>query len=240
MLSVGIDVSKEKSTVCAMRPLGEIVAGPFEITHQDSELAELCKMLSRIDKDVKVVMEATGVYHLPVAVYLKDQGFFVSVINPFEMKTYRSQDIRKVKTDNRDAISIANYGVDKWMNLREADFQEGIYAELRLLGREYRFFMESRIGHLLNLTHLLDHTMPGLKPLLQGWRENTGKDKLCDFVETYWHYDTITKKSEKQFVNSYLRWAKKKGYHQSESKALQIYSLAKEGIPTFQLMLQPK
>ncbi len=232
MLSVGIDVSKEKSTVCAMRPLGEIVAGPFEITHQDSELAELCKMLSRIDKDVKVVMEATGVYHLPVAVYLKDQGFFVSVINPFEMKTYRSQDIRKVKTDNRDAISIANYGVDKWMNLREADFQEGIYAELRLLGREYRFFMESRIGHLLNLTHLLDHTMPGLKPLLQGWRENTGKDKLCDFVETYWHYDTITKKSEKQFVNSYLRWAKKKGYHQSESKALQIYSLAKEGIPT--------
>ena len=31
MLSVGIDVSKEKSMVCIMKPMGEIVAGPYEI-----------------------------------------------------------------------------------------------------------------------------------------------------------------------------------------------------------------
>lgn len=232
MLSVGIDVSKEKSTICAMRPFGEIIAEPFEISHTDTELAELSKMLTRLDSDVKVVMEATGIYHLPVAIYLKKQGLFVSIINPFEMKTYRSQDIRKAKTDKKDSMSIAKYGVDKWACLKESDFQEGVYAELRLLGRQYRFFMESRIEHLLNLTHLLDYTMPCLKTMFRGWREDTGKDKLCDFVEEYWHYDNITKKSEKQFVNSYVRWAKKKGYHQSESKALKIYSLAKNGIPT--------
>ena len=39
MLSVGIDVSKEKSTVCAMKPFGEIVAGSFEITHTETDLA---------------------------------------------------------------------------------------------------------------------------------------------------------------------------------------------------------
>ena len=64
---------------------------------------------------------------------------------------------------------IANYGVDKWINLREFTPQEDVYAELRLLGRQYRFYMESRIEQLLNLTHLLDYTMPGLKSCFSGW-----------------------------------------------------------------------
>ena len=62
---------------------------------------------------------------------------------------------------------------------------------------------------------------------------NTGsKDKLADFVEEYWHFDNIRKKSEPQFIRSYCSWAKKKGYHQSEAKAKAIYCLAHDGIPT--------
>ena len=99
MLSIGIDVSKEKSTVCAMRPFGEIVVMPFEINHTDSGLSELMRMIKRLDTDSKVVMEATGIYHLPVATFLRENGLFVSVINPYEMKLYRAQDLRKVKTD---------------------------------------------------------------------------------------------------------------------------------------------
>ena len=232
MLSVGIDVSKEKSTVCAMRPLGEILVMPFEISHTDSDLSEVVRMITRLDSDVKIVMEATGIYHLPVATFLRENGLFISVINPYEMKLYRAQDLRKVKTDKRDSMTIANYGIDKWFNLRPFTPQEDIYAELRLLGRQYRFFMESRIDHLLNLTHLLDYTMPGVKACFGGWSESSGKDKLCDFVEEYWHYDNITRRSEKKFVEHYQKWTKKKGYQFSETKALQIYSLAKDGIPT--------
>ena len=232
MLSVGIDVSKEKSTVCAMRPFGEIVVMPFEINHTDSALSELMRMIKRLDTDSKVVMEATGIYHLPVASFLRENGLFVSVINPYEMKLYRAQDLRKVKTDKRDSMTIANYGIDKWFDLREFTPQEDVYAELRLLGRQYRFFMESRIDHLLNLTHLLDYTMPGVKACFGGWSESSGKDKLCDFVEEHWHYDNITRRSEKKFVEHYQKWTKKKGYQFSETKALQIYSLAKDGIPT--------
>lgn len=91
--------------------------------------------------------------------------------------------------------------------------------------------MESRIEHLLNLTHLLDYTMPGIKACVGGWNESSGKDKLCDFAEEYWHYDNITKHGETKFIEHYKRWANKKGYHQSESKASQIYQLAKDGIP---------
>ena len=33
MISVGIDVSKGKSTVCILKPGGEVVKPPFEIEH---------------------------------------------------------------------------------------------------------------------------------------------------------------------------------------------------------------
>lgn len=41
MNAVGIDVSKGKSTVAIMRPLGEVVAEPFEVSHTDAELRKL-------------------------------------------------------------------------------------------------------------------------------------------------------------------------------------------------------
>ena len=39
MISVGVDVSKGKSTVCVMKPYGEIVLKPFEVQHTESELS---------------------------------------------------------------------------------------------------------------------------------------------------------------------------------------------------------
>ena len=189
-------------------------------------------MLLRLNDDVRVVMEATGIYHLPVLCYLQEKGLFVAVVNPFEMKKYRCQGLRRVKTDKQDTVTISNYGIDHWYRLKEYEPEESIYAELKLLGRQYRHYMRMRVESVLELTHLLDYTMPGIKTLLKGWNETNGKDKLGDFVEEYWHYDNITKKSEEQFIESYLKWAKEKGYHQSQDKAAKIYMLAKESIPT--------
>ena len=69
MISVGIDVSKGKSTVCILKPYGEIVSKPFNITHTQKDLSELSSMLFRLNDEVKIVMEATGIYHLPVLTY---------------------------------------------------------------------------------------------------------------------------------------------------------------------------
>ena len=72
MISVGIDVAKGKSTVCILKPYGEIVSKPFDIAHNEKDLSELASMLLRFNEEVKVVMEATGIYHLPVLTYLQD------------------------------------------------------------------------------------------------------------------------------------------------------------------------
>ena len=232
VVSVGIDVSKGKSMVCLMKPYGEVVAGPMEISHLDTELKMLVKLIKNVNDEVRIVMEATGIYHLPILTFMKEQGLFVSVINPYKMKQFRNQGLRRVKTDKADSVAIAQYGLTNWDSLIDYADSEDRYRELSILSRQYRHYMEIHVSSLLGLTHLLDYVMPGIKQQLNTWNPESGKDKLSDFVEQYWHYDTITRKSEHQFVESYLKWAKKKGYHCNQNKAAKIYSLAKEGIPT--------
>ena len=231
MISVGIDVAKGKSTVCILKPYGEIVSKPFDIVHNEKDLSELASMLVRFDEEVKVVMEATGIYHLPVLTYLQEKGLFVTVINPYLMKVY-SGDLRKAKTDKIDSRIIANYGIDHWFTMTEFQASEDIYGELKLLGQQYRHYMKLHINSLHELTHLLDYTMPGIKGMFASWNEGNRKDKLSDFVESFWHYDKITCLDEMEFINQYINWAKEKKYHQSQTKAKAIYKLAHESIPT--------
>lgn len=73
--SVGIDISKGRSTVAVMRPFGEDVISPFEVRHTDSELSEPAKLLKSLGGETRVVMEATGNYHTPGAWLLHTLAF---------------------------------------------------------------------------------------------------------------------------------------------------------------------
>ncbi len=233
MISVGVDVSKGKSTVCILKPYGEIVCSPFEVKHVEKELEDLAGLLNKLDGEIRVVMEATGVYHLPILTFLQEKGYFVSVINPYSMKKYaKDNSLRGAKTDRLDSIMIANYGIDRWFKLQKYEGDENTYAELKLLGRRYRYYMELHVKSLQELTHILDYVMPGIKAMFNSWDEASNKDKLSDFVERYWHYDLITSMSREEFTEDYLAWAKEKKYHQSSAQAEAVYETASDGIPT--------
>ena len=88
MNAVGIDVSKGKSMVCVMRPFGEVVLEPFEVLHTAQNLHDLAEKLKALDGETRVVLEATGNYHKPVAFVLHDAGLFVSVVNPVLIHDY--------------------------------------------------------------------------------------------------------------------------------------------------------
>ena len=233
MISVGVDVSKGKSTVCVLKPYGELVCSPFEVNHDQHGLEDLANLLKKLDGEVRVVMEATGIYHIPILLFLQEKEFFVSVINPFSMKKFaKDNSLRGAKTDRLDSIMIANYGIEKWYKLKKYEGDEEIYAELKLLGRRYRYYMELHVKALQELTHILDYTMPGIKEMFNSWNETSNKDKLSDFVERYWHFDLISSMSKEEFISDYMIWAKEKKYHRSESKAAAVYELATSGIST--------
>lgn len=233
MNSIGIDVSKEKSTVCILRPYGEVVMSPKEFYHTDEDVNDLIAAIKKLDGETRIVLEATGAYHFPLVSKFTEVGLFVAVINPFVMKKYACAAVRWGKTDKLDSVRIANYGIDNWFKLQEFKPAEETYEELKLLGRQYAHYITMKVESKLALTTLLDRVMPGIKTLLSGKRsEEPTKDKLSDFVERYWHYDNITKMSEHRFCEDYCKWAKKKGYHANETKAKAIHAMARVGIPT--------
>ena len=233
MISVGIDISKDKSTVCMLRPYGEVVEAPHSIDHTEQALNALIERIQSFDEDVKVVLEATGGYHQVVVTKLLSAGIFTVVVNPYIMKKYCAAALRKAKTDKIDSIRIASYGIDHWFSMTAYCPPDEIYAELKLLGRQYDRYVRLKVNCKIQLANLLDGVMPGIKTILQGTvPAYSTKDKLCDFVEKYWHYDNIKKMSEKRFIEDYGKWAKKKGYRCSESQAIAIYQLSKNNIPT--------
>ena len=75
MLSIGIDVSKGKSTVCGMKPGGEIVYTPFEVQHTREGMSELVSLLRGSGEEVRVVLESTGSYHCPVVAALLETEY---------------------------------------------------------------------------------------------------------------------------------------------------------------------
>ena len=80
MNAVGIDVSSRKSTVAVLRPLGEVVCLPFDVTHDIAGLASLVEKLKALDGETRVVMEHTGRYYEAVAKALHEAGLFVCVV----------------------------------------------------------------------------------------------------------------------------------------------------------------
>lgn len=87
-----------------MRPLGEIGAKPFEINHTANELRALVDFLKHLDGEIRVIMEFTSHYYQPIARYLFEAGFFVSVVHAKLVHDFGNNSIRKVKTDKADAI----------------------------------------------------------------------------------------------------------------------------------------
>ena len=178
------------------------------------------------------VVESTGAYHIPVVSYLQENGIFVSVVNPLIIRKYASMDIRKVKTDKADSLKLASYVLDNYRHLVNYSAEDETYSELRILSRQYLHYVKVLANAKVNLTDILDRTLPGIKPLLKSHIRTTGKNKLCDFVEKFWHCDVITSMSESKFVSEYIKWAKKKGYHPNETKAKSLHANALECIPT--------
>lgn len=73
MNAVGIDVSKGRSTVAILWPMGEVVQVPTDFSHDVDSMERLVAQICCLGRDTKVLMEATGRYHEPVAQELHEQ-----------------------------------------------------------------------------------------------------------------------------------------------------------------------
>ena len=209
MNCVGIDVSKGKSMIAVMRPFGEVVVSPFEVRHTTSELSELAKLLKSLDGETRVVMESTGNYHTPVVRLLYDAGLYVSVVNAMLVHDYGNNSLRRAKTDKKDAIKLANYGLDHWLTLPRYVPEEDTRLMLKACYRQYQQYSKVQTMLKNNLISLLDTTFPDANRLFTSPPRDDGREKWIDFVATFWHRECVCDLSEKAFAAKYQKWCKK-------------------------------
>ena len=232
MNAVGIDVSKGKSMVAALRPMGEVAIRPHEVPHTEVALEKLSYQIRDLGEDTKVVMEATGRYHEAVAAALHEMGIYVCVLNPVVIKQSGGGSVRKVKTDKKDSLKIAKYGLDNWNRLREHTPMDAMRQQLKLFSRQYNLYMKTVVSLQNNLISLLDKTFPGANDIFDSPARDDGHQKWVDFVMEYWHCDCIRLLSLAAFSKRYQKWCKRNGYNFSVSKAEDAYISSAEHFPT--------
>ena len=177
MNCVGIDVSKGKSMIAVMRPFGEVVVSPFEVRHTANELSELAGLLKSLDGETRVVMESTGNYHAPVAWLLHDAGLYVSVVNAMLVHDYGNNSLRRAKTDKKDAVKLANYGLDHWLTLPRYIPEEDTRLMLKICYRQYQQYSKVQTMLKNNLISLLDTTFPDANRLFTSPPRADGSEK---------------------------------------------------------------
>ena len=231
MNAVGIDVSKGKSMVAIIRPLGEIVAAPFGIKHSASDIKSLVNLIHSVEGESRIVMEHTGRYYEVLAHQLSKADLFVSAINPKLIKDFDNDSLRKVKSDKADAVKIARYALDKWQNLKQYSVMDELRNQLKTMNRQFNFYMKHKTAMKNNLIGILDQTYPGINTYFDSPARSDGSQKWVDFASTYWHVDCVRKMSLHAFIDHYQKWCKRKKYNFSLSKAEEIYGKAKELVP---------
>ncbi len=111
MISVGIDVAKDKHDCFIINSEGVVLADVFTIPNNMdgfNELLDKLQACSTPQDSIKVGLEATGHYSYNILGFLLDNGLATYVLNPLRTNLYRkSLSLRKTKTDRVDARTIA-------------------------------------------------------------------------------------------------------------------------------------
>lgn len=117
MTVIGIDVGKDKLDCLWLKePVAlKVKTKVFGNSTQDHEalLSWAQKHTGEALASIHFVMEATGVYHEALAYRLHEAGAQVSVVNPAQIRDYAKSLGTRTKTDKKDSMVIARYGVSQ-------------------------------------------------------------------------------------------------------------------------------
>lgn len=148
---VGIDVSSEFSVVAMLEPNGSLIRKPFRIDHNPKGFNKLLEILKKEEERLKqkpiYFVESTGIFHLPLFFFLRSNDLKGFVLNPLCVYSTKNFDLRKVKTDAKDAESIARLA--KFQEVKYSLVPEPQILALRMMTREY-YAMSDMLTELKN------------------------------------------------------------------------------------------
>jgi transposase len=134
----GIDVSAKTLSACRWRDGGE---EQKEFSNDAAGHRELIKWLA---KRARVALEATGVYHLQLALALRAAGVELMVVNPRVAKDFAGALSNRSKTDTVDAWTLLEYV--RRMDFRPWEAPSQAVLEVRELGRRLKELVDENTG----------------------------------------------------------------------------------------------
>ena len=190
---VSIDVSKGKSDYQAFKNLNVKYTGSRSIKHTKEGFDEIVNLVREMEKkleaEVCVVYEATGVYYRVLKKVLEDNNIKEFIINPLlSAKTRKNDSLRCPKTDKLDPKSIAKTYYSH--SLHNSHKQETIYHELRELSRYYEDILVHIRKDKVAFRAQLDIVFPGYDAL---YDDLYGPVALA-VIEKYPHPEMFQKK----------------------------------------------
>ena len=107
---IGVDIAKLKFDVASLYN-GKYKHKTFAQNEQGyQQFIDWIVSLFSNDKPL-ICMEATGAYSLPLAEFMVNKGYEVSLVNPAKIKAFASSELSRAKTDKADAKLIARYAL---------------------------------------------------------------------------------------------------------------------------------
>lgn len=108
---LGIDIAKDSFAAALLPEQGDRCQNrTFRNTVEGCQaLVEWLTRLGVSIENVHICMEATSTYGQGLAIFLHEQGYTVSIANPFQIKSFAQSELRRAKNDKQDAGVIARF-----------------------------------------------------------------------------------------------------------------------------------
>lgn len=224
---LSIDVAKNKSMIMLMDSEGEILIDSKEIKHNLEEFEKVKKEIEEINpENLTVFMESTGIYHLPVERYFKENGFNTLVINSLTTKN-NYDTIRKTKTDKKDCYRLA-----KLFFVNEVEYHDlskkDLYANLKAMTRQYFYLTQVNVSCKNRYKRLINICFPELEEIFKSSR--IYEETALNFIKAYPHAYIVKEKRIDALYNNLYKTNSRHNYYYKRL-AHQIKDIASNSYP---------
>ena len=223
--TVGIDISADFSWVAILAPDGAIYKKAFMIKHDVNGFDHLINEIKKVEEEFNmktgIFMESTGVYHLSLFHYLNKNFDNTFVINPLVTNCNKNGDIRKVKNDKKDALSIAKIG--KFQDIKLSQSVSLDIFLLRSLIREYYKLTDNCSDFKKKLSADLRVTFPNYHTIFSDTTSNSSIAILSEYPTP----QSILE-APKETIIDILLAKSRKGSNWSEKIYLRLIAAAKD------------
>jgi len=219
---IGIDVASAFSFASILCPDGSQFRKPFKINHTVEGFNYFLEQIKKAEEEYAMkpvfFMESTGVYHLTLFHFLKDNKFDAFIINPLVTNCNKNKDIRKVKNDKNDSLSIAKLG--KYEDIKvSSDIDFNIFS-LKLMIRDYYKLIDDRSSYKKKLSSSLMLSFSGYQDIFA----NTCSSASIGILKEYPTPQLVISAPKKDIIDILLR--SRKGINWAEKKYTELIECA--------------